>query len=287
MYKKKSIKCGERNAVILLQNENGPCPFLAMVNVLLLRNSKATRFIKCDDQLISGEIIIQNLLNYLIETVSPSNQPREKSDQNLQTLLANAIELTPKLQKGLDINIKFTGISEFEASPELSVFQLLNIPLVHGWLIDPQDEVTMHVMKSLSYNQAIEICTQDNDSSLIIRDFFDSTSSQLSVYGLTKLHEDIKNDELYVFFRNNHFSTIVKHGGEIYMLVTDQGYSNANEIVWEKYRDLGTSEFYKGNFEKYSYQVEKDAEYARSLQKQVPKKKVPQPVPQQDECKLL
>lgn len=43
-----------------------------------------------------------------------------------------------KLQTGLDVNVKFTGVRVFEYTPECIVFDLLDIPLYHGWLVDPQ-----------------------------------------------------------------------------------------------------------------------------------------------------
>ena len=47
----------------------------------------------------------------------------------------------PKLDTGLDVNVRFTGVSDFEYTPECSVFDLLGVPLYHGWLVDPQVRV--------------------------------------------------------------------------------------------------------------------------------------------------
>ncbi len=44
----------------------------------------------------------------------------------------------------------------------------------------------------------------------IIRDFLDASASQLTYHGLVELHAKIKERELAVFFRNNHFSTLFK-----------------------------------------------------------------------------
>lgn len=44
----------------------------------------------------------------------------------------------PKLSTGLDVNVRFTGVADFEYTPECIVFDLLDIPLFHGWLVDPQ-----------------------------------------------------------------------------------------------------------------------------------------------------
>ncbi|CAG0880296.1 unnamed protein product [Cyprideis torosa] len=41
------------------------------------------------------------------------------------------------------------------------------------------------------------------------------------------------HEELAVLFRNNHFSTIYKYQGRLYILVTDQGFLREPKVVWE------------------------------------------------------
>lgn len=194
----------------------------------------------------------------------------------------------PKLSTGLDVNVRFTGVSDFEYTPECIVFDLLNVPLYHGWLVDPQvgaggsggpegrrggaeprgwgrdvvdpprcdfshphrflpfhplqsPEVVRAVGK-LSYNQLVEkiiTCKHSGDPNLvteggsraggaqgrpgpaltfpppppglIAEQFLESTASQLTYHGLCELTAAVKEEELSVFFRNNHFSTMIKH----------------------------------------------------------------------------
>lgn len=52
--------------------------------------------------------------------------------------ISDTMTVLPKLSTGLDVNVRFTGVSDFEYTPECIVFDLLNIPLYHGWLVDPQ-----------------------------------------------------------------------------------------------------------------------------------------------------
>ena len=59
----------------------------------------------------------------------------------------------PKLATGLDVNVRFTGVSDFEYTPECSIFDLLGIPLYHGWLVDPQSPEAVSAGGKLSYNQ--------------------------------------------------------------------------------------------------------------------------------------
>ena len=48
----------------------------------------------------------------------------------------------------------------------------------------------------------------------------------------------MKEGEYAVFFRNNHFSTVTKNDGELFLLVTDQGYLRESSIVWEKFSQV-------------------------------------------------
>lgn len=47
------------------------------------------------------------------------------------------------------------------------------------------------------------------------------------------LYDSIGDDTLAVFFRNNHFSTIYKNAGRLFLLVSDLGYEHEDRVVWE------------------------------------------------------
>jgi hypothetical protein len=47
----------------------------------------------------------------------------------------------------------------------------------------------------------------------LVEDFMSGSSHQLTDYGLRVLHEEIRDGELVVFFRNNHFGTLTKREG--------------------------------------------------------------------------
>ena len=73
------------------------------------------------------------------------------------------------------MNVHFNGVSKFEYTPECIIFDLLDIPLYHGWLIDPQQEEVCLAVNSTSYNQLVEIIIANKtskDSELVII-FFD------------------------------------------------------------------------------------------------------------------
>lgn len=62
----------------------------------------------------------------------------EEYKANLQQNIADAIALLPKLATGLDVNIRFQDIRGFEFTQDVAIFDLLDVRLVHGWLVDPQ-----------------------------------------------------------------------------------------------------------------------------------------------------
>ncbi|KAL5126098.1 Ubiquitin carboxyl-terminal hydrolase MINDY-1 [Glycine soja] len=72
--------------------------------------------------------------------------------ENQQQNIADAIDLLPRLATGIDVNIKFRRIADFEFTRECAIFDLLDIPLYHGWMVDPQDYDTANAIGSKSYN---------------------------------------------------------------------------------------------------------------------------------------
>ena len=69
---------------------------------------------------------------------------------------------------------------------------------------------------------------------MVAQDWLARSASQLTYFGLERLHSHVTDGQLLVFSRNNHFSTLTKHSGEIYLLATDFGYLHEAEVVWER-----------------------------------------------------
>ena len=83
----------------------------------------------------------------------------------------------------------------------------------------------------------------------VINDFLTSTSHQLTYHGLHELHRHVPEECLCVFFRNNHFATMTKRLGILYLLVTDLGYANVPEVIWEKLDSInGNTELFDEYF---------------------------------------
>lgn len=341
-----------RKLKVITQNENGPCPLLALCNVLLLRGDIKIKpydrsFVTYDflvellgDYLLKsipqGEVEIQNGLQVTngkssqnqeetkLQSDNVSNGVEDLTNKVQQVTLENgvaedkeneqinknngevdiirpslqdyhhtlnaALSIIPSLQTGLDVNVHFNSIHGFEPTAELSVFDVFHVDLVHGWVVDPQDEETWNVVvgKCGSYNKAVE-CVVGGDSvskgivvessnkasnngfedsksslneddnirvrdALITSQFLDSTATQLTYHGLLSLSETLPPGHLCTFFRNNHFSTLYKHPetSVLYILVTDAGFVHERSVVWESLIDVdqNASEFVNGQFKK-------------------------------------
>ncbi|KAG9466992.1 hypothetical protein GDO78_015789, partial [Eleutherodactylus coqui] len=208
-----------------------------------------------------------------------SIQPQENSEAlqlNFQQNVNDAMTVLPKLSTGLDVNVRFTGVSDFEYTPECIVFDLLNIPLYHGWLVDPQSSEAVQAVGKLSYNQLVEkiiTCKHSSDPNLVTggllaEQFLESSAAQLTYHGLCELMAAVNEGELSVFFRNNHFSTLIKHKGHLYLLVTDQGFLQEEKVIWESLHNVeGDSCFCDSDFH-LTQHMEKEASFGSLQQMQ-------------------
>lgn len=93
--------------------------------------------------------------NHLIETNPIDENDTSDRSANLRQLINDAVPLLPQLLTGVDVNVQFNSITGFEYTSEVSLFDLVDINLVHGWLYDPQDAELASVMGDMSYNQLV------------------------------------------------------------------------------------------------------------------------------------
>ena len=70
--------------------------------------------------------------------------------------------------------------------------------------------LSLHSVERIINNKS----SSDNDlisQSLVAQNFLEESASQLTYHGLCELVSTMKDNELAIFFRNNHFSTLYKH----------------------------------------------------------------------------
>lgn len=168
LFELKVIPFFGRDVSIILQNENGPCPLLAIANALLLRNQISLPA-RCASV---GNVHIQQLLSIVAEHMLDANketkQQQQETTEDVQVLkeahlrmetirqnISDAISILPKLLTGVDVNPKFAHCKGFEFTDEVAIFDLLDISLFHGWLYHPESEEAACIGQK-SYNQVVE-----------------------------------------------------------------------------------------------------------------------------------
>lgn len=262
IFKTKTIDFnGRRN--ILIQNDNGPCALLALINSILLTVDHLSSAETQDLVALinsSNEIPLEALLDSLQRIVTANQHTYGISPEEVQATLS----LLPKLHEGLNINPRFDGT--FSPSNELALFRDFNVTLVHGWLIDPNAREYNGVIKYNSYETAQNVLVEAYDveqkqekdqvdleiidDSRQIKSFFARTATQLTDYGLQYLRDNLQTGTIAVLFRNDHFATIIKDENDIYALVTDAGFAKRKSYVWESLLSINgaNNSFFTGHF---------------------------------------
>ncbi|ORZ30646.1 hypothetical protein BCR44DRAFT_1516787 [Catenaria anguillulae PL171] len=254
----------DKRTRILMQNANGPCPLLAIANILALRGHLV---IPLGEPTVSYSFLAHRLGEYLLSSssTSPPASPTldtaaaSSSSSPRTSKLDLTLSLLPTLQHGLTINPCFDHVTSIDTStptsPAPSLFAAFHIPLVHAWTCDPQDTLAWSVLgpegpgRSFNHASVLALAHPPTHASEIAREWLDSTRGQITVHGLVTLASAVDNG-LYALFRNNHFHVMYKRGhGEVYTLVTDEGYTEVQDVVWEKVEGVdGESKLCTGDF---------------------------------------
>jgi len=214
-------------------------------NALLLRNSISLP--------ASAPPLISHaeLTNLVTAAIVDRGGRAGAGDANQEQAVADALAVMPRLGTGLDVNVRFTSVRSFEFTADTAVFDLLSLPLLHGWLVDPADTATAAAVGSLTYNELVERLVSDapDAQKAALQQFLQDSASQLTPFGLAELHRSVEPSTLAVFFRNNHFCTAYTHAGAFYLLVTDEGYRDQTGLVWERLSAVsGDTSFHTGDF---------------------------------------
>ena len=90
---------------------------------------------------VSNDHLIQLVANRIIE--SNPIAANESVAANQRKTIDDVISVLPKLLVGLDVNVRFRQVTDFEYTPEMATFDLLDMTMYHGWLLDEQDRDTV------------------------------------------------------------------------------------------------------------------------------------------------
>ncbi|KAK2735196.1 hypothetical protein FQN57_001336 [Myotisia sp. PD_48] len=263
-----------RLSPILVQNENGPCPLLALVNGLVLRsppglNTPLIRALWSRERISLG-LLMQALFDELVSSASRDSEIPDVDDlSRFLTMLHTGMNVNPRLTPTMDPPTPGT----FQETRDAGLYSSFNLPLVHGWTAPPTSPAHEAMLRVAEYHDDIQLLhfqkeeleakvfrggsltmdeqqlAQDIDN---IQRFVMDNVTQLSAFGLQHLNRSLKPGSISILFRNDHFSTLYKHplSHQLFTLVTDAGYASHAEIIWESLVDInGTnSELFSGDF---------------------------------------
>jgi hypothetical protein len=120
-------------------------PLLAICNVLLLRGKLRIDPLQRQIAFEELSVMLRGELAHAMEAAAARAQAHREAEQHLANLLQNqedVLRLLPKLEGGLDVNVKFRSAAAFEYTAEIGLFDAFRIRLFHAWVIDPQDVET-------------------------------------------------------------------------------------------------------------------------------------------------
>lgn len=240
-----------RVSPIMVQNANGPCPLLALVNALTLSTPADLSTVLVETLRVREQITLGLLLDAVIDELMSGRRGHNLPDvSELYAFLIN-------LHTGMNVNPSFVSTEEmetgglgdaqfmespsnasvfrkpggFENTKEMKLYGTFGVPLIHGW-ITPRNHRTFASLKrsARTYEEAQNLMFREEeledklqqdglneDEQLMLADIFSikhflsSSATQLTEYGLESMARGLGPGSIAILFRNDHFSTLYKH----------------------------------------------------------------------------
>lgn len=287
-----------RISPVLVQNANGPCPLVALVNALSLTTPTSKPNTALIDTLRSRE---QVSLGLLLDAVLDELMSERWGNSGVDLPdIGELYEFLKGLHTGMNVNPRFiptpdvvtafkrTSLTHlhptergddipgtFEHTQEMALYSVFSIPLIHGWVPARGDAVYASFSRqATSYEDVQNLLFREEELEdklsnsthaglteeeqqiyqdiLTIKSFLSISATQLTKTGLEVIRKSMRPGSFAILFRNDHFSTLYKHPQtqELLTLVTDAGYANHAEVVWESLVDVNgeRAEFFSGDF---------------------------------------
>ena len=246
-----SSQVNPRRSPVMVQNANGPCPLLALVNALVLSTPATAVTALVETLRVREQISLGLLLDAVFDELISGR--RGDAAQNLPDV-SDLYAFLVNLHSGMNVNPCFVSSGElmnlmdapidipssshdfrkpggFEGTREMRLYSTFAIPLIHGW-IPPRTHPGFAALKrrAINYEDAQNLLFREEDleeklkdrgldpeEQLVLEDiasvkyFLSSTATQLTGYGLDTITETLIPGSLAILFRNDHFSTLYRH----------------------------------------------------------------------------
>jgi hypothetical protein len=284
-----------RVSPILVQNANGPCPLLALVNALTLSTPADVETALVETLRSREQVSLGLLLDAVFDELMSGR--RGDAAQELPDV-SDLYQFLLALHTGMNVNPRFFPAAPsksaadprnsmshihpsdreaatpgtFEETREMKLYSTFSIPLIHGWLPDRDSPAYASLKRSAnSYEDAQNLMFREEELEdklqreglsfeeqatlediATIKAFFTSAATQLTPFGLETITTSLAPGAVAILFRNDHFSTLYRHPEtlQLLQLVTDTGYLEKEEVVWESLIDVNgeNAEFFSGDF---------------------------------------
>ncbi|ROW06879.1 hypothetical protein VMCG_03973 [Cytospora schulzeri] len=221
-----------RKSPILIQNANGPCPLMALVNALTLTTPASAQDAVLVNTLKTREQISLDLLLDAVFDELMSDR-RTTPDQSLPDI-TELYAFLKGLHTGMNVNPRFIPTEEtetnfkrtslthlhptergnlipgtFEDTREMSFYRIFQIPLIHGWL-PPRDDPVYEALKrqAESYEDAQNVLFREEE--------LDDKLSSPTGEGLSEEEQGIYQDILNIkSFLNTSATQLTPYGLEV------------------------------------------------------------------------
>lgn len=266
-----------RRSPIMVQNANGPCPLLALVNALVLSTPVDYATALVETLRVREQVSLGLLLDAVIdELIGRNGDLPDVSDMYaFLVTLHTGMNVNPRfVPRETAVNLMDAPIDGdlvgnlnesrkpggFEDTREMKLYSTFTIPLIHGWIPPKSHPATAALKRSATtYEDAQNLMFREEEleeklqrqgltpeEQVTLEDiasvkyFLSSTATQLTGYGLDTMTETMTPGTVSILFRNDHFSTLYRHpkSGQLLTLVTDMGYAGHDEVVWESLVDV-------------------------------------------------
>lgn len=167
VHKLKRVQWQGRTVPVVCQNLNGPCPLLAICNILILRDQL---HLPSGSDTVTQARLLHMAMDLMLE--------RHSRNDEMQQHINDALSLQSKLTSGMDVNLRFHSPDAFEYTAEVGFFELFGVKLLHGWVVDQQDVVTSRAIGQRSYNEVLDMLVAAVNEDIIHQDSLPAMASE-------------------------------------------------------------------------------------------------------------
>ncbi|CAD6443517.1 89e9a3c1-58ae-447a-8601-fa46a0fdb98a [Sclerotinia trifoliorum] len=247
-----------RVSPILVQNANGPCPLLALVNALTLSTPAGVETALVETLRSRERVSLGLLLDAVFDELMSGRRgdaAQELPDvgdlysflltlhtgMNVNPLFfpAEPMQSTNELPSSMSRAQRGTSLpGTFEETREMKLYGTFAVPLIHGWLPEEESPAYMALKRSArSYEDAQNLMFHEEvleeklsseglsfeeqgilEDISTIKAFLASAATQLTAHGLDLITKSLSPGAVAILFRNDHFSTIFRHPTTLQLL---------------------------------------------------------------------